>query len=152
MTVQQPSTKAAATVTEVAALCQLSRSRFHELVRAGVFPGPVQNGPANRPIYTRELIGRCLEIRQTGVGLNGIVVFNQKRASRATAKRAQRAAAPVAPKESAYSPLVAGLRSLGMTDVPESQIEKIAVTLFPDGLGGHDLGDVIRAVFLELKK
>jgi hypothetical protein len=152
MTVQQSSTKAAATLTEVAALCQLSRSRFHDLVKAGVFPKPVHNAATKRPIYTRDLIDKCLQIRETGIGLDGrIIVFNRRRASPAP-RRVQRPPVATAPKESAYTPLVTGLRSLGMLDVAESQVEKIVTALFPGGIAGRDLGDVIRAVFLELKK
>ena len=153
MSVQDVSTRAAATVTEVAAMCQLSRSRFYELVRAGFFPQPVRNGCAKRPIYVRELIEKCLEIRETGVGIDGkIIVFNRRRASRPSPKRAQRTAVTAMPKESTYAPVVTGLKSLGMMDVTDAQVEKIVANVFPDGMDGHDLGEVIRAVFLELKK
>jgi hypothetical protein len=141
------------TVTEVAALCHLSRSRFYELVRAGVFPQPVQNESTKRPVYVRDMIEKCLEIRQTGIGLNGkIVVFNQKRTSRVVPRRASRPATTAAPKESPYVPLVTGLKSLGMIDVTDAQVERIVADLFPGGIGDRDLGDVIRAVFLALKK
>ena len=141
------------TVTEVAAMCQLSRSRFYELVRAGVFPQPVQNGCAKRPIYVRDQIEKCLEIRATGVGLNNtVIVFNRRRANRAAPAGAKRPPVAVMPKESTYAPLVTGLKSLGMIDVTDAQVEKIVADLFPDGINGHDLGEVIRAVFLALKK
>ena len=39
-----------------------------------------------------------------------------------------------------------------MTDLAEGLVEKIVSDLFPNGIDGHDLGEVIRAVFLELKK
>ena len=153
MTVQQSSKRAAATVTEVAAMCQLSRSRFYELVRAGVFPQPVQNGCVKRPIYVRDQIEKCLEIRETGVGLNNtIIVFNRRRANRTTPRRAQRMPVAIMPKESTFAPLVTGLKSLGMIDVADSQVEKIVADIFPGGITDRDLGEVIRAVFLELKK
>jgi hypothetical protein len=69
---------AAVGVAALAALCQLSRSRFHALVRAGVFPPP-QQPPGRRPHYPTELIRRCLDIRHTGVGANGqVVMFNRR--------------------------------------------------------------------------
>jgi predicted DNA-binding transcriptional regulator AlpA len=153
MSVQEVSTRAAMTVTEVAALCQLSRSRFYELVRAGVFPEPVQNESAKRPVYVRDQIEKCLDIKQTGVALNGtIIVFNRKRASRAVPKRPERPAVATTPKESAHASVVTGLKSLGMADVTDAQVERIVADLFPDGISGQDLGEVIRGVFLELKK
>lgn len=65
-------------VSEMAARCSLSRSRFSALVSAGVFPGP-QREPGRRPYYTSELIERCLDVRRTGVGANGrVVMFNRR--------------------------------------------------------------------------
>lgn len=153
MTVPQSSAKAASTVTEVATLCQLSRSRFYELVRAGVFPEPVHNATTTRPIYTRELIDKCLEIRQTGMGIDGrIVLFNQKRTTRVSPRRNQHERTANVKHESPNGDLIAGLKSLGMTDVTDRQIESIVRELFPNGRDGHDLGEVIRAVFLRLKQ
>ena len=154
MSVQDVSTRAAATVTEVAALCQLSRSRFYELVRAGVFPQPVQNGSAKRPIYVREH-----DRKVSGNQANG------RRTQRQDHRIQPQADQPRHP-QSGHSgtgrdrhaegidlrPLVTGLKSLGMIDVTDAQVEKIVADLFPDGMDGQDLGEVIRAVFLELKK
>ena len=152
MTAQQSSTRAAATVTEVAAFCQLSRSRFYELVKARVFPEPVHNATTTRPIYTRKLIEKCLEIRHTGVGLDGrIVLFNQKRTTH-MAPRRKHETALATKQESPHADLLAGLKSLGMLDVTDRQIEPIVRELFPNGREGHDLGELIRAVFLKLKQ
>ena len=79
----------AVSVTDLAALCRLSRSRFHALVVAGVFPPPVRT-PGRRPHYPTELIRQCLGIRRTGVGANGeVVMFNTR-----TPAKASRRAAP----------------------------------------------------------
>jgi hypothetical protein len=153
MSVQQVPTRAAATVTDVAAMCQLSRSRFYDLVRAGVFPAPVQNASVKRPLYVRDLIEKCLEIRRTGVGLDGkIVVFNRKRTQRTAQRRGLQTPVAVMTQESPCTSVIAGLKSLGMLDATERQVESIVAALFPGGVSGQDLGDVIRAVFLELKK
>src|SRR5438128_12229367 len=73
------SVKAAVTVSEMAELCQISRSRWYELVEAGVFPAPVVLLPIKRPVYDRSLIEKCLQIKQTGIGMAGTpVVFNRK--------------------------------------------------------------------------
>ena len=45
-------TKAIVTVSEMARMCGLSRARFYQLQKAGVFPAPVyQDG---RPLYPEE--------------------------------------------------------------------------------------------------
>ena len=48
--VPEGSQRAAIAVSEVAELCLLSRSRFHTLVREGVFPQPVRPGEGRRPL------------------------------------------------------------------------------------------------------
>ena len=74
------SEKAAVSVSEMAEMCEISRSRWYELVEAGVFPGPVVLLPIKRPVYDRSLIEKCLQIKETGIGLSGTpVVFNRKR-------------------------------------------------------------------------
>lgn len=151
MSAQQVSTRAAVTVTEMAALCQLSRSRFYTLMQAGAFPQPVQHESTKRPFYLRELIEICLEVRRTGVGVDGrVVLFNRRRSERSTPRQPKRK--PVAmPQESAHVALIAGLKSLGMSDV-DAQVGPVVQQLFPNGLAGVDLGEVIRQVFLALKR
>ncbi|MBY0513921.1 MAG: hypothetical protein K2P78_08425, partial [Gemmataceae bacterium] len=69
---------AAVSVTDMAARCQLSRSRFSALVLAGVFPKP-QREVGRRPYYPPALIRQCLDIRRAGVGANGhVVMFNRR--------------------------------------------------------------------------
>src|SRR5438094_1621768 len=71
--------KAAVSVSEMCEMCSISRSRWYELVASGVFPKPVQLPSMKRPVYDRGLQEKCLEIRATGIGLNGVpVVFNRK--------------------------------------------------------------------------
>jgi hypothetical protein len=154
MTAQQLSQRAAVSVSEMAAMCDLSRSRFYSLMAAGLSPAPVQESPMKRPVYVRELIEKCLEIRRTGVGLDGrIVVFNRKRMERSVHRQSQkRPAAATTPQDSPNADLIVGLRSLGLFDVSDSQVRSVVRELYPEGRNGHDLGEVIRAVFLHLKK
>lgn len=155
MIAQQESKRAAISVSEMAAMCGLSRSRFYDLMQAGLFPKPVQETPMKRPVYVRDLIDKCLEIRRTGVGLDGkIVVFNRMRTQR-TAQRKPLSRPPQAVLVSQDSPnagVIAGLKSLGLSDANESQVGPIVRELFPNGRDGHDLVEIVRAVFLRLKK
>jgi hypothetical protein len=146
VTVPNSSQKAAVSVSEMASLCQLSRSRFHALVRQGVFPRPVRGSEGKRPHYTQELIQRCLEIRSTGIGQNGqIVLFN-----RPARKRADRKHPTPTPATAEHGELVEALRSLGLTVTREAAGAALQ-SLFPAGTGGLDQGDVIRKVFLHLQ-
>ena len=152
MTAQEVSTRAAVTVTEMAALCQLSRSRFYTLMQAGAFPPPVQHESTKRPYYLRELIEICLEVRRTGVGVDGrVVLFNRRRAERAAPRPTKRKPTAM-PQESPYGDLIAGLKSLGLSDVTDAQVGPVVQQVFPNGLAGFDLGETIRQVFLALKR
>ena len=45
------SEKAAVTVSEAAALCGLSRTHFHSLIKAGVFPPPCYDIRTRKPLF-----------------------------------------------------------------------------------------------------
>ncbi len=139
--------KAAISVSEMANLCRLSRSRFHSLVRQGIFPRPVEKAPGKRPYYTSDLIQRCLEIRSTGIGLNGeIVLFNRPASKKPMRRRPSKQPAP-----SEHADLIESLRSLGLVATGEAVGAAVA-TLFPAGTSGIAEGEVIRKVFLHLRK
>jgi hypothetical protein len=64
-------TKAIVSVSELARMCGLSRARFYQLQRAGVFPPPVYDVSTHRPVYVEELQKVCLEVRRKNCGVNG---------------------------------------------------------------------------------
>ncbi len=137
-------------VRRMAELCQLSRSRFYDLVDAGVFPKPVQHPSSNRPMFDRQLQDKCMEIRRTGIGANGIpVLFNRKPKKTDPAK--PKAERPVRREpDPVIESLLDALKGLGLT--PTQQVVSDAVAeLFPSGVMGLDQGDVIRKSFLFLQ-
>jgi hypothetical protein len=130
----------------MAEMCQLSRSRFYDLIEAGVFPKPVQHPSSKRPMYDRGLQEKCLAIRASGIAANGQpVLFNKKSKSPRTAKPRT---APT--KDEDHANLLAALKGLGLTTTPQALAEAVTA-LYPDGLAGLDPGDVIRKVFLHLQ-
>jgi predicted DNA-binding transcriptional regulator AlpA len=136
--------KAAISVSEMSCLCRLSRSRFHALVRAGVFPPPVVGG--KRPHYTQELIKTCLEIRQTGIGQNGqVVLFN-----RPARKKSERKPTVPTPPPAEHTDLIEALRSLGLAATSDAVTAALG-TIYPNGTAGTDQGEVVRRVFLHLQ-
>ena len=73
--------KAVVTVSEMARMVGLSRARFYQLQKAGVFPMPVYDSVSGRPVYIQELQQVCLEVRRRSYGVNGQpVVFYARRA------------------------------------------------------------------------
>jgi len=141
------SEKAAVSVSDMAALCQLSRSRFHSLVRDCVFPKPRQDGE-RRPYYPHDLIQKCLDIRRTGIGANGqVVLFNRRAAPPVPpANRAK----PPAPATASHPELVESLRSLGLA-VTVEVVGAAVEALFAGGTGGVEHGELVRRVFLHLQ-
>ncbi len=137
-------------VRRMAEPCQLSRSRFYDLVEAGVFPKPVQHPSSKRPMYDRTLQEKCLEIRRTGIGANGQpVLFNRKpKKADLTKSKAER----ISKKEPdpAIETLLDALEGLGLSPAPQLVMEAVT-ELFPSGITGLDLDDVIRKTFLHLQ-
>jgi hypothetical protein len=48
--------------------------------------------------------------------------------------------------------LVDGLNALGLTTATAAQVQRVTEELFPKGTAGIDQGEVLRAVFLHLKR
>jgi hypothetical protein len=137
-----PPNKGFVTVTEMAEMCQLSRSRFYGLVAAGVLPRPARHPCSKRPLYDRGLQEKCLDIRQSGIGANGLpVLFNRKTNRRQKAQQ----------KAQDHADLLDALKGLGLeTSAPA--VEDALAALFPAGHAGIDQGDVVRKVFLHLQR
>lgn len=145
MTNHELPNKAAFSVSEVAKLCELSRSRFHALVQSGVFVGPVLNPSNKRPYYTQELAAICVEIRRTGIAHNGqIVLWNRKPQKTITKPK------PTPPATQPDKEIVEALKSLGLTTTADAVAAAIT-KLFPNGIEQLDQGEVIRKLFLHLQ-
>src|SRR5471030_3118948 len=62
-------TKPVVTVSEMARMCGLSRSRFYQLIGT-TFPAPLMD-KKKRPFYSEELQAVCLEVRRRNCGIDG---------------------------------------------------------------------------------
>jgi len=140
--------KSVITVSEMADWCQLSRSRFYDLIEAGVFPKPALHPSSKRPMYDRGLQEKCLEIRQTGIGLNGQPVLFNRKPKRVGQPRLQRK--PAVEPQQGHADLLDALKGLGLFTTPQAVSEAVAA-LYPNGLAGVDLADVVRKTFLFLQ-
>lgn len=146
MSIHKKSDNCVISVQEMAELLKLSRSRFYDLMRTGIFPRPVRIPSSNRPIFDQELQQRCLEIRRTGVGYNGQpVLFNRRRKAKANKRRQANMDAT-----GEHSELVETLGSLGLTANKEA-VQNAFAANFPEGTDHFDKGEVIRRLFLYLQ-
>jgi len=147
--------KAAVTKSEMARMVGLSRQRFDQLVKAGAFPYPVYSLETRRPFYTEELQQVCLEVRRRNFGVNGKPVLfyakgHQVEQPVEPARPIKRPAKKM-PKDDS-SEILAAVRGLGLVTATPEQVTAAMNSAFPNGVSGIDQGQVIRSVFLELKR
>jgi hypothetical protein len=136
------------TVSEMCELCQLSRSRWYDLVAAGVFPKPVRHPSSKRPMYDPSLQEMCLEIRKTGIGANGLPVLFNRKPKRSGPAKVQRQ--PAVESQPDHADLLVALKELGLSTTAQAVNDAVAA-LYPTGIAGLDQGDLIRKVFLHLQ-
>ncbi len=144
--------KLAVSVSEMAKAVGLSRARFYQLIRSGTFPAPDREPGSGRPCYYQEAQARCLDVRRRNCGIDGKpIIFYSRRRDFGTGKRK-----PPKPRLEAKSKdiagLVDGLNALGLTTATAAQIEKVIEEKYPTGTQGLDQGEVLKAVFLEIRR
>jgi len=143
-------TKAAVTVAEMARMCSLGRSRFYQLI-GSAFPEPTRDD-RGRPYYTAEQQAVCLEVRRRNCGIDGRPILFYAPRRTAPAPVVRRRAKPTLPPMNRYSEIVEGIRCLGLTSVTTADVDAAVRRLFPAGTDGVDPGEIIRAVFLSVKR
>jgi hypothetical protein len=134
------------TVAEMARMLGLSRSRFYQLVGT-TFPFPIYDVKTRRPYFNEELQQACLDVRRRNCGVDGKPVFFYCRGGGSSSAKKK----PKAAKPNQYADLIDGLQALGLT----TTAEQVAVSmrfLYPAGVGAATENDVLRTVFLHLKR
>lgn len=112
-------------VSQMAKLLGLSRTRFYQLSERGVFPPPVYSITSKRPFHTHDLRNQCLQIRKTGIGHNGRpVIFNNKVKSKAKILQKEK------PRQD-YSRFLELLAQVGRK-TSAKQVQMALETLYPD--------------------
>ena len=138
-------TKVAVTISEMAKMCGLSRARFYQLI-GSAFPHPVYDVATRRPFYDEEAQQVRLEVRRRNCGIDGkAILFYARRLPVAPLKRLPR---PAPESRNKCSQLLDGLRALGL-NASSAQVESTVKEL---GLQGREDGEVVRAVFIHLKR
>lgn len=145
--------KTVVSVAEMARMVGLSRARFYQLVRDGIFPAPIYDAQTRRPFFNEEMQHICLEVRKRNCGVNGkpILFYAARHPLGQQPKPVKKPKAE--PKhKSQYADLLDGLKALGLESVTSAQVEPVVKELFPNGIQNLDCGECIRAVFLRLKR
>ena len=135
-----PKHQSICSVIELAKKLGLSRARFYQLHNTGVFPPPVYCLYTKRPFYPMDIQEQCLQIRKSGIGLNGRpIIFYSKRDNTATK--------PDCCLEQKYRELSDALGRMGLKTSPV-KAEKALMAVYPDNWKKLDIdGAVIAEVF-----
>lgn len=131
-------------VTEMAGMLQLSRARFYQLLESGFFPKPLKDERSKRPYYDQELQQKCLESRQSGIGVDGSFMLFYSPRKKETKARVKK----VDPQ---MKELTETLNSMGL-EVTTEQIQQGLTELYPEGTEGQNPGLVVRELYRHLKQ
>ena len=133
-------------ITEMAKMLQLSRARVYQLLEQGFFPKPLYDDRSKRPYYNLELQKKCLECRQSGIGVDGsFMLFYSPRKTENVSHLRKKKVDPMV-KE-----LTETLQEMGLETTLE-QVQKAMSELYPDGIDNQDQGVVVRELFRFFKK
>ena len=131
----------------------LSRQRFWQLRRDGVFPEPQIDAETGRSYYSEEQLELCLDLRKRNVGMNGkIVLFYSARSTSSVPKPKATKSKSNHKTASRHAEIIDALRGLGLTTVNDAQVDEAIATVFPGGTNGIDQSEMIRGIFLHLQR
>ena len=143
-------TKSAVSVTDLCRMVGLSRARFYQLVRAGVFPPADQDPVTKRPYYSEERQRICLEVRRKNCGVNSKpILFYSRRRDFGQTKASPKPAKPKV-NGNQYADLI-DLLSQAKVVVSTAQVEAVVKQEFPQGIEGMDPSLVFVAVHKRLR-
>ena len=144
-------TKAAVSVAEMARMVGLSRARFYQLIGT-TFPPPLYTEATRRPFYDEGLQAVCLDVLAavTAAFDGKPVLFYARRplAAPLPGRKPKKAAAA----GDKYADLFDGLKGLGLAGVTAAQVTEAVKELYPNGVSADADGEVLRAVFLHLRR
>lgn len=138
--------KTAVSISEMARMVGLSRARFYQLIGT-TFPFPLYDIATRRPFYDEELQRVCLEVRRRNCGIDGkpLMFYSRRSLISTPAKRSK------PDRTSTHTELIQGLKSLGLAPTT-AQVEAAINELYPRGVESVAPGELLRAVFLHLKR
>jgi len=142
--------KAVVSVSELARMLGLSRSHFHSLMKSGVMPQPIYCTRTRRPMFTRELQEAALLVKATNIGVDGryICFYAPRQREPSPTQNPRRQQRSI----ERHAELLSGLRSLGLSDISDSQVDAALHQCFPQGVNGTDDGHVLREVWQHLRR
>lgn len=131
-------------INELCQMLQLSRSRYYQLVNSGFLPRALIDERSKRPYYNEDLQQKCLEARETGIGVDGsFLLFYSPRKSERLSQRRKKKIDPQVRE------LTNTLESMGLATSPQ-EVQQALSEVFPEG--SEDQGLIIRELYRHLKQ
>lgn len=137
-------------VSTMAKLLNLSRSRLYQLVDQGILLKPVYLSNNKRPVYTREMAVRNIEVKKNNVGINGeIIMFYSARTSTTTKpkKTAKKSTDQKVVSSDKHADMIDALESLGLENITASQIDSAITKCFKNGTENISEDDILTEIF-----
>ena len=145
--------KKAVMVGEMARMVELSRSRFGQLVKSGVFPSPVYDPRTGRRFYTQEQQRVILDLKASNCSVDGTPVLFYKKRKKDRASKAKTAQNDEKRNRDSklVDQVVKGVSALGHKTNRE-QVGEVLVHLHPHGFAQIEIAELIKSAFLELRR
>ena len=140
-------------ISTMAKLLNLSRSRLYQLVEQGVLLKAVYLLNNKRPVYTKEMAVRNLEVKNSNVGINGEIVmfYSARNTSIQTPKKIiKKPAEQIVISPEKHVDLIDTLESLGLENITSSKIDTAIQDCFPDGTENVTEDYILTEVFRHL--
>jgi len=155
----ESSLKAVISVSQMARMVSLSRSRFYSLMEQGIFPRPLYLIRTRRPVYNAEMQAACLAVRQRGIGFETgepILFYEPRGSSKGSSSISlARKKKPKAKVKTVVDPVVArlidGLKQLGLNDLKPTVVASALADCYSDGTEGVESGAILAAVYRRLR-
>jgi len=148
----EPPAKAVVSKSEMARMVGLSPARFAQLVGT-TFPWPQYDLRTRRPFYPEALQAVCREVRRRNCGIDGRPILFYARRPVSTVPVPVRKPKKVAVvKNDQHADLIDGIKGLGLVAVTAAQVAEAVKEIYPQGMAAGASGEVLRAVFLHLRR
>jgi len=142
-------------MSNMAKLLNLSRSRLYQLIDQGILLKPVYLSANKRPVYTKEMAMRNIEVKNSNVGINGKVIMFYTARTLTTPAKSKKAVKKSTDQKTVssgkHADLIDALESLGLEDITSSQIDSAIHKCFPDGTKNVTDDDILTEIFRHLK-
>lgn len=151
-----PNRRVVLTISDMARVVGLSRSRFYALMQQGVFPMPLYLIATKRPFFDERLRDECLNVRRTGLGVNDQpILFYPRRAGPPTT-RSSKSTLRGKKKTPNINPrvlrLIELLKGLGVENPSPDSVTAALSECFPNGSDEKADHELVGAVYRHLRQ